>query len=114
MNRCPAHIATYIEVLGQELAVDFFLAFGGSEIYFSDRPRSSMVLELTGAEKAAILAKALGHGYVRVPIPKPWIAEVLMSKGLSKAAIARQLHVDQTTVRRWLSGSSEKNQLSLF
>ncbi|WP_417691528.1 hypothetical protein [Roseibium sp.] len=114
MTGCPAHIAAYVEILGPELAVDFFLAFGGSEVYLSDRPRSSMLLELTGPEKAAILAKVLGHGYVRIPIPKPWIAEVLIGQGLSKAAIARQLHVDQTTVRRWLSGSSEKNQPSLF
>lgn len=110
----PAHVAPYVEVLGEALATRFFLAFGGSELYLPRRPERSMVVELTGQDKAAMLCERLGPGIVRVPIPKPWLAAVLERDGQSKAAIARLLHVDQTTVRRWAARARDRNQLSLF
>lgn len=113
-EKVPAHIAAYVEVLGVDLALQFFLKFGGSELYFSLSPQHSMVLELTGLEKLTKLSKRIGPGHVRVPIPKEWIAERLSARGLSKAAIARELHVDQRTVGRWFAKTADKNQLSLF
>jgi len=110
----PAHIETYVEVLGEDLAIEFFLQFGGSEVYFSKSPRNAMMVGLTGREKAVMLSEYVGPGHVRVPIPKQWIASVLLERGHSKADIARTLHADQTTVRRWLAKAPDKNQLSLF
>lgn len=110
----PAHIETYFEVLGRDLAVDFFLQFGGSEIYLSNSPRASMVLKLTGPDKLAMLSERLGPGHVRVPIPKSWIAQQLLDRGSSKADIARLLHVDQRTVGRWFAKEVDRDQLGLF
>lgn len=113
-NAIPAHIETYVEILGQDLAIDFFLQFGGSEIYLSNSPNASMVLKLTGPDKLAMLSERLGPGHVRIPIPKPWIAQQLLDRGSSKADIARKLHVDQRTVLRWFAKEADRNQLSLF
>ncbi|MBO0346022.1 helix-turn-helix domain-containing protein [Roseibium sp. CAU 1637] len=114
MTVCPAHIEAYVEILGEDLAVEFFLAFGGTELYFGNSPSRSMIVKLTGAEKMVMLTERLGVGFIRIPIPKPWIAAVLIERGLNKAEIARKLHVDQTTVRRWFARKANRNQLSFF
>ncbi|QDG74437.1 helix-turn-helix transcriptional regulator [Labrenzia sp. PHM005] len=113
-RQIPAHIETYVEVLGHDLAIEFFLRFGGTELYFGPSPKRSMILDLTGPEKLAMLSERLGGGYVNLPIPKKWIAQQLDLRGLSRADIARKLHVDQSTVRRWFSNLQNTNQLQLF
>ncbi|WP_035898220.1 helix-turn-helix domain-containing protein [Labrenzia sp. DG1229] len=110
----PAHIETYVEILGEELAIEFFLRFGGSEQYFSKSPKHSMMLELTGLEKLTMLTERLGCGHVRVPIPKPWIAGCLYFRGASQAEIARRLHVDQRTVGRWFAKGTNRDQFCLL
>ncbi|MES0879679.1 helix-turn-helix domain-containing protein [Roseibium sp. SCP14] len=110
----PAHIETYVEVLGTDLAIDFFLQFGGSELYLSKTPKHSMVLELTGQDKLSMLSERIGPGHVRVPIPKEWIAEQFSNRGMSQAQIARRLHVDQRTVSRWFAKRNDRHQLNLF
>ena len=113
-DQVPAHIEPFVEILGCDTAMALFLAFGGTEIYLSLSPKRSRVLELTGADKMAMLAERLGAGHIRVPLAKAWIAKRLSGKGLSKAAIARELHVDQRTVGRWFAGETDSGQLALF
>ncbi|MEP2705214.1 MAG: helix-turn-helix transcriptional regulator [Roseibium sp.] len=110
----PAHIEAYVEILGPDLAVEFFLAFGGTEHYFGPSPTRSMILQLTGRDRLAMLTERLGGGYVNVPIPKVWIAQQLERQGLNRAQIARKLHVDQSTVRRWFAKLPNPDQLPLF
>ncbi|WFE92288.1 hypothetical protein K1718_13260 [Roseibium porphyridii] len=110
----PAHIETYVEVLGEELAIAFFLQFGGSELYLSKAPKHAMALELTGKDKLTMLAERLGPGHIRIPIPKEWIAEQFLNRGRSKADIARALHVDQRTIGRWFAKAADRNQPGLF
>ncbi len=35
----PAHVQTYVRVLGSELAVDFLMAFGGAQLYIAPNPK---------------------------------------------------------------------------
>lgn len=102
--RAPAHIDAYVNTLGPAGAMEFLLAFGGSEIYPSTNPKSrSMIVDKIGYDKAVALAAALGAGTkVRVPTAKPWIACCMAAEGLQTAEIARRLHTTDTTVRGWL------------
>lgn len=118
-----AQVAPYVEVLGTDLAVEFLLTFGGAEIYITADPRSrSRVVELIGRRKAVALAALSDRLPRRVPLAKPWVASVLHAKGLSKQEIARRLHVNHKTVRRYLmdapapgrGSSGGPEQLSLF
>ena len=49
LPRVPAQVAPYVEVLGVDGAIEFLLAFGGSEIYLTTDPKSrSRVVEVLG------------------------------------------------------------------
>ncbi len=113
--KVPAHLENYVETLGDHLAADFFLAFGGSEIYLSQKPTmNSMVVKVIGTEKTAELAKVIHNGHVKVPVARSWLAEYFLSQGWSIAKIARTVRADTATVRRWLGPAPATRQLSLF
>lgn len=110
----PAHIAPYVEALGVDDAIRLFLEVGGSPIYLpkdrsSDTSRAATVI---GALKVKALADRLGVDYVKVPLAKKWIAEVMFARGESQAEIARTIRSDVATVRRWRL--VENHQLQLF
>ncbi len=99
----PAHVAAFVEVLGVDGAVDFLLAFGGAELYLTQKPRpTSRLSRAIGVEKAAELARMSARIPRRIPTAKPWLAQVLRARGLSVAEIARRLHVSDVSVRGWL------------
>lgn len=110
-----------MDVLGETAAVEVFLALGGSIINLAYNPRSSDLMKLVGSDKAAALARRLGIGNIKVPIPKPFIAQVLYFNGATLQDIARQLHVDLATVARQLKAtpggrrrSPDARQIELF
>ena len=99
----PAQVAPYVEVFGAELAIDFLLTFGGADLYLTDSPKDrSRLVALVGKEKAAALGRQAHLLQRRVPLGKPWLARCLAARGLSRAEIARTLHVTDVTVRGWL------------
>lgn len=105
----PAHIRPYVDVLGVDGAVEFLLVLGGGYSYFSADPDpGSPIAKLVGRDKAASLARANGGGSMRVPTAKPFIAKVLAGRGMRASAIARQLHVSDVAVRRWLRGDDPR------
>lgn len=114
--RPPAHIETYVEILGPELALIFFLEFGGAELYLANSPKRSALAKLVGVKKAAELAAVSHKLPARVPVPKKWMAQLLKTKQLSNAAIARKLHVTDVTVRAYLKGTgpNDPRQLPLL
>ena len=121
--RPPAHVQPYVDALGVEAAVTFFLTFGGAELYMADDPKGgSRLVDVLGIDAARALAALAGRTQLprRVPIPKPWIACHLKARHhLSHAEIARRLHASDVAVRRWIakggSGAlAPTDQLSLF
>ncbi len=126
LPRPTAQVEPYVEALGHDGAVDFLLAFGGAEIYITAHPKSrGQVIEVVGRRGAERLTEVAHRLPRRVPLAKRWIAAVLFAKGLSKAEIARKLHMTEVTIRAWLnktpgpgsrSGSDPEGptQLSLF
>ncbi|QND45219.1 hypothetical protein HB780_05545 (plasmid) [Rhizobium lusitanum] len=113
--KVPAHLQPYVHALGEDLAIRFFLRFGGAPLYLAGRPQDrSQLIEFMSAEHVAALAKALGPGHIfRVPINREWIANRLSAKGWKTLAIARELHVTDVTVRKWLKPKDQR-QLSFF
>lgn len=110
----PAHIAPYVDVLGVDDTVALFLAVGGSQIYISRKSGKRTVAAKTiGAAQVERLAAVLGHGYIKVPLARQWIAEVLRAQGKSDNEIARRVRADVATVRRWLGPKSAAEQLTL-
>lgn len=107
--RPPAHIEPFVTALGEDDAVRFFLAFGGADLYIARDPkgrgRVEQELGLEVAQRLAALADRV-HLHRRMPIPKPWLAAVLKSRGLSHAEIARRLHASDESVRRWLQAGA--------
>lgn len=112
--KVPANLTPYVKALGTAGAVDFFLRFGGSQIYLPKTPsaRSKAAKEI-GADNVARLAEALGDGYIKVPLARQWIAARLRAKGESDNEIARIVRADVATVRRWLGSRSAAEQLNL-
>lgn len=110
----PAHLGPYVDVLGADGAVTLFLELGGSQIYLprrsSDRTAAAKAI---GADNVERLAQAMGHGYIKVPLARQWIAQVLRARGVSDNEIARLVRADVATVRRWLGPRSSAEQLTL-
>lgn len=105
--RPPAHVAPYVDVLGQDLAIRFLLEFGGAELYIAASPKGrSRVVEVVGQDGAVALAQIAHRLPKRVPTAKPWIALVMRRESATVADIARKLHVSDVAVRRWLKRSS--------
>ncbi|PYF13271.1 hypothetical protein C8J30_101660 [Rhodobacter viridis] len=102
----PANIAPYVEVLGVDLAIEFFLAFGGAYVTFpttSDRrPIDGAAAQLGGVERLIALGDALAVAHTRIPLANKWLAKVLAWKGFAVAQIARRIRVADVTVVRWL------------
>lgn len=110
----PAHLAPYVEVLGTAGAGALFLALGGSQIYLPRRSsKRTLAAQTIGADNVERLAAALGYGYIKVPLARRWIAEVLRAEGKSDNEIARLVRADVATVRRWLGSRVAAEQLSL-
>jgi hypothetical protein len=113
----------YIDALGVETAVRFFLHFGGAELYIPRAPKGkSELVEELGME-AALALSALAERMVlppRIPTAKPWLARYMkVVEGYSVAKISRKLHSSDVAVRRWIAGMGDhrdeaSNQLSLF
>jgi hypothetical protein len=109
MIQTPAHLEPYVRILGEDLAIEFFLEFGGAELHLPARPREgSRLVTLVGMERAAALATASNRMQARVPLGKPWIAKVLSEKGWTGAAIGRKLHVSDVTVRSYLKDTPSR------
>lgn len=110
----PAHLATYVEVLGVEPSLSFFLTVGGSQIYL---PRKSsdrtLAAQAIGAENVERLAELFGYGYIKVPLARQWVAQVMRCQGKSDNEIARIVRADVATVRRWLGPRSQAEQMTL-
>lgn len=122
--RPPAHIMPYIEALGVETAVRFFLHFGGAELYIARAPKGkSELVEELGMDAALALAALADRMLLhpRVPTAKPWLARYMkVVDGYSVVRIARKLHCSDVAVRRWIAGGGDHTaevpvkQLSLF
>ncbi|WP_333822841.1 hypothetical protein [Pinisolibacter sp.] len=101
--RAPAHVAPYVEALGEARAVAFLIAFGGAPAYLAERPgRENRIVPVIGADGLAALVAEFGPRIDRVPVAKPWIAAVWSDQGLAVIEIARRLHTTDKTVRGWL------------
>ena len=112
----PANLAPYVEAIGADDAARLFLALGGTIIYLpKDRATTrSRAAQVIGARKVEALAARLGVDYVKVPLAKTWIAELMFAQGESIAEIARTVRSDVSTVRRWLGPSNGERQMDLF
>lgn len=121
--RPPAHVQPFVDALGAATAVQFFLHFGGAELYIPRNPKGgSDLANVLGMPAARALSELAERTVLprRVPIPKPWMARYLkVTAGLSHAEIARRLHASDVAVRRWIAGLTEhsdeaSSQLRLF
>lgn len=110
----PDHIAQYVDAVGEEKAVALFLALGGSQVYLPRRSgQDTPAAKAIGAENVDRLAQSMGHGYIKVPLARQWVAQALRASGTSDNEIARLVRADVATVRRWLGPRSSPNQLDL-
>lgn len=112
--KTPAHLAVYVDVLGIEHAMTFFLTMGGSQIYLSKRSSDrSIAAQAIGAENVERLAAQVDYGYIKVPLARQWVAQVMRAQGKPDNEIARIVRADVATVRRWLIERPRGEQLAL-
>ena len=120
LPRPPAHVQPYVDALGPETAMAFLLHFGGADLYIPAKPTGrSELVKVIGMEGAQALFQIRDRLQYRVPTAKPWLAQMLKEKGLSKADIARKMHATVPTVTKWLQSTGPRsapdpNQMSLF
>ncbi len=98
-----AHVEPWFDLLGPDMIVSFLLTFGGADLMFAANPKGrSRVEALVGPDRVKALAAVAHRLPRRVPLAKRWLAGVLAWQGHSTAEIARQLHMSDVTVRKWL------------
>lgn len=121
MIKPPAHLEGYVAILGEDLAMQFFLAFGGAELALARNPRRGRLVEVVGIEMAERLAARADEYHLprRIPTAKVWLAQVWSARGEPVAEIARRLHTTDVTVRKYLADASEsppseQRQMRLF
>lgn len=111
----PEHLLAYVEVLGVDGATAFFLGVGGSQIYLPKKSSErTLAAQTVGAENVERLAELIGYGYIKVPLARQWVAQVMRSQGKSDNEIARTVRADVSTVRRWVRPNHAAQQLSLL
>jgi hypothetical protein len=105
-----AHLAPYVEVLGPEIAIVFLLRFGGSRLYFPDRPGGRSNAEaVIGPENFQRLASVLGSRLTnRVPIGNRWLVAALAAQGKSIGEIARTVRATDVSVHKWLRYAEDR------
>lgn len=105
MIETPQNLQSYIDALGEELALIFIMRFGGSPVYLpASENTQSDVHAVVGAAGIKALAKIFGPGQIgRVPIAREWTIRQLKARDWSTLAIARELRVTDETVRRILN-----------
>jgi hypothetical protein len=109
LPRPPAHVEPYVRILGLDGAIEFLLAFGGSERHIARDPRLRSDIEaVIGADGAAALAEAAMALPRRHPLAKPWMAQVFHARGLSVNEIARKVRVSNVSVRSYLETDRQK------
>ncbi len=108
----PAQVEPYVEILGDDLTVEFLLTFGGAELYIPKNPLGRSRLEkLVGKQRMMELYDMAWLMQRRVPLANRWIAAYLNYKGVSSNEIARKLRVTDVTVRNYLKpGPSQSFQ----
>lgn len=116
--RVPPQAEPYVAALGEELAAEFLLQFGGAPIVFSAKSYGhSRAHELIGEDGVRALGAYYGGERHRVPLEKKWLAQWLAWKGQTVYEIARRLHVTDITVRKYLTprpSRADDPQLPLF
>lgn len=94
----------FVEVLGEDDTAKVFLELGGSQVYLSTRrPRDGVVTKLLGPDKTRLLAGKLcggTGGYIKIPLGREWLVNVMARKGMTDNVIARTIRCDVATVRR--------------
>ena len=114
--------ATYVRVLGIELAAKLFETFGGAEAYFGKTSlypdtTSGRIRECLGDERAEQLATAVqavaGKRTVRVPTCSVFVARYLRSTGLKTSDIARRMGKSDTTILNYLKPDGIRTALAL-
>lgn len=109
--RPPAHVEPYVNILGEELAIQFLLTFGGGELYIKwETEAKAELVELVGEVAAKKLADAQTRLPRRVPIAKAYISRVLFAQGLTIAQVARKVRVTDSAVRKYLDPDRPKQQ----
>lgn len=104
LDKVPENLRTYVEILGEDDAMNLFLFLGGTSVYLPAKSgNKSLLSRAVGAEKADALAAELGAGYIKVPIARQWIADTMFFRGHTNAEIARVIRCDESTVRSWFN-----------
>ncbi|WP_288960524.1 helix-turn-helix domain containing protein [uncultured Sulfitobacter sp.] len=108
-----AQVAPFVEALGEDLAIEFLLKFGGAELYMEGYTQRTYgkAARFLGAENFSRLQAMARRGRPfpkRVPLANPWLATALSCRGESTAEIARRLRVTDTTVRKLIRYGQER------
>ena len=104
LDKVPENLRVYVEILGEDDAMNLFLFLGGTTVYLPAKSSNNSLLgRAIGAVKCEALVAELGPGYVKVPIARQWIADTMFFRGHSNAEIARVIRCDEATVRKWFN-----------
>ena len=108
LDKVPENLRPYVKVLGEDDALNLFLALGGTEIYLAVKSSGKSLLSRTiGREKSDALSAEIGTGHVRLPIARRWIADTMWDRGHSIAEIARVIRCSTRTVQRWFNSEED-------
>ncbi len=97
----PALKAHLQQTLGQDLFIRLCQGLGGTRLYIAYNPRSDgELVEVLGAEGAALLSRALAPATIRIPLARRERALFYRAQGKSDARIARLLGMTENGVSK--------------
>lgn len=100
----PGVLADIAEVVGRDGALDLALALGGQRVYVPSEPRlhpHHRLCTVLGAAAARLIAEHWPGETLEIPMARRALVQRLGRRGLSNAAIGRQLNLRIRTVRRY-------------
>ncbi|QBF31518.1 hypothetical protein [Thalassococcus sp. S3] len=104
--RVPSELQVYVDTIGEQKAMDVFMAFGGTHLNFDYRTKGrSELAKLIGTEDANALIEQAHRLPRRVPLANYWMALVLARRGWTHTAICRHLRVSETALRNYFKAA---------
>lgn len=104
--RIPAHVDSFVEIIGIDATLELILTYGGTTITASAEPRRSRLVATIGRDAVKALYRAHGPAKISVPLASSFVARVLRSRGEAVSSIARRLRRTEATVRLYLRPSA--------
>lgn len=107
-NFIPAGFNLLAEAVGEELAVEICLEYGGGRLYVPRDPADTILERLVGSEAARKIVDVAAGDRIEIPLSARVLSAALRSRGWTQERRAKRLRCARRTIQRWDAGEECK------